>query len=184
MNKNKIKIGINTIEIRNNWIGVQTVLVNNVIVSKKFSFSKIKHTFAIMEEGIPKSFTIDNVISKDVLLKDHQVLIDIKCDGKLIKENLLIDFESIEKKETNESKIIGIQYLREYETKRAINAFKFGLACCYSIEENRKEGFECIMKAFENNLNDKDLILNHEMLAYLRIQDGFEDFLNTDFTKL
>ena len=197
MSDKKIKIGNNVIEIHNNWIGVQTVLVNGNIVSKKFSISGNNHFFTIMEDGHDRKYILTTKLSsKQRLTKKNQVLVDLKCDGKIIKENLLIDFGPNQKKETNEHKIAGIQLLRDYEIKNAIKALEWGLeldkndpeiyfylACCYSIQEKAKEGFECIKKAVENNLNDTDIILNHEMLAYLRVQDGFEAFMNSNFTQ-
>ena len=198
-----IKIGNNVIEIHNNWIGVQTVLVNGEIVSKKFSISGNSHFFTIRKDGYDRKCILTTKLSsKQRLIKNNQVLIDLRCDGKIIKENFLINFGTNkkgkinQKKETNEHKITGIKLLREYEIENAINALEWGLeldrndpeiyfylACCYSIQEKKKDGFECIKKAVENNLNDTEIILNHEMLAYLRVQDGFEAFKNSNFTK-
>ncbi len=197
MSDKKIKIGNNIIEIHNNWIGVQTVLVNGKVVSKKFSLSGNNHFFTLLEDGHDKKYILTTKSSsKKQRLTSNQFLIDLRCDGKIIKENFLIDFGSNQKKENNEHKIRGIKHLREYEIKSAIKALQwalefdrndpeiyFYLACCYSIEENKKEGFECIKKAVENDLNDTEMILNHEMLAYLRMQDGFEAFMNSSFTK-
>lgn len=197
MSGKKINIGNNIIEIQNNWIGVQSILVNGKVVSKKFSFSGTNHYFSISEDSHEKKYTLTTKISsKKRPLKSTQILIDLRCDGNIIKENLLIDFGTNQKKENNENKVAGIKLLKEYEIKNAIKTLKWGLdfdrndpeiyfylACCYSIEEKTKDAFECIKKAVENNLNDKEMILNHEMLAYIRIQDGFENFSNSNFTK-
>jgi len=197
MSNKGIKIANNLIEIHNNWIGVQTVLVNGKIVSKKFSFLGTNHYFTILEDGNEIEYLITTKVnSKTQRLKSNQFLIDLRCEGGIIKENVLIEFGSEQKKENNKHKVIGIKFLREYEIKNAIKALKRGLsfdkndpeiyfylACCYSIEEKTKDGFECLKKAVENNLNDTEMILNHEMLAYIRIQDGFEDFLNSNFIK-
>jgi len=40
-----------------------------------------------------------------------------------------------------------------------------------------------LKNAVENKLHDTSIIRNHEMLAFLRIQDGFEDFERSNFTK-
>ncbi len=197
MSGKKIQIGNNIIEIGNNWVGVQTILFNGRIVSKKFSFSGTYHYFSIQDNGHEKKYTLTTkVSSKKYLLRSNQILIDLRCDGTIIKEDLLIEFGTDQKREVNEKKGAGIKYLKEYQIKSAIKALNWGLefdkndpeiyfylACCYSLEEKTKDAFECIKKAFENNLNDKEMILNHEMLAFIRIQDGFEDFLNSNFTK-
>ena len=197
MSDKKITIDNNLIEINNSWIGVQTVLVNGKVVSKKFSFLGTNHYFTIVEDGHEVEYILTTkVSSKTQRLKSNQFLIDLRCEGRIIKENVLIEFGTEQKKENNKYKVIGIKFLREYEIKSAIKALKRGLAfdnndpeiyfylaCCYSIEEKTKDGFECLKKAVENNLTDTEMILNHEMLAYIRVQDGFEAFLNSNFTK-
>jgi len=187
----KIKTDKSIIEFHNNWLGVETVIVNGQILSKKSSILGTNHYFTIFEEGkdIPYILTTKvNAMS--------QVLIDLRRDGVIIKSDLVINFGTKEKTEQNDFKVAGIKLLKEYEIHEAINALNKGLefdrndpeiyfylACCYSIEEQAIKGFECIKKAIENNLNDKEMILNHEMLAYLRIQEPFEEFLNSNFTK-
>lgn len=197
MSLKKIKINKQQIEIHNNWIGVQTVLLNGKVVSKKFSFSGTNHYFSILENGEAVEYILTTKISsKKQRLKSNQILVDLRCKGEIIKEDVLIEFGTTPKKENNENKTIGIERLRRYEIETAIEALKSGLAfdgndpeiyfylaCCYSLEEKTKAGFECIKKAVENNLNDTEMILNHEMLAYLRVQDGFDDFLNANFTQ-
>ena len=195
---NKIQLEGKTIEIYNNWIGVQSVFVNNQIVSKKYSFTKSEHNFSLFEDGQEVPYTlIVKVSSKEQLLKSDQVIVDILKNGKTIKKDLFITFAKKQKRERNKNKIKGIDFLKEYEIDQAIEALQKGLeiddhdpeiffylACCYSIKEETKKSFEFIKKAVENNLNDREMILNHEMLSYIRIQDGFEQFSESDFTNL
>ena len=58
----------------------------------------------------------------------------------------------------------------------------FHLACAYSVLENIEDGFSCLKKAVENKLDNTEMILTHGMLAFLRIQDEFDDFLETSFS--
>ena len=197
MSLDKIIIKDHLIEIHNNWRGVQTVFVNKKIVSKKFSFAGTEHLFDLLEDGKEVAYILTTKISsKTQLLADHEILIDLKRDGVLIKENLLVHFTRKQKKENNKHKIAGIKHLSNYEIQEAIKAFKrglavdqndpeiyFHLACCHSLEEQTKEAFEYIRLAVDNQLNDREMILHHEMLAFVRIQDGFKAFLESDFTE-
>lgn len=168
---------------------METVIVNGKVVSKKSSFLGTSHYFIVTDKGRDIAFILTTKLGPA-----GQVYFDLKKDGELIEENVLVNFGTKGKHEENAFKTKGIKLLHEYEIKLAIEALTKGLAfdkedpeiyfylaCCYSIEENVEEGFECIKKAVAYNLNDKEMILNHEMLAYLRLQDGFEDFLNSDF---
>lgn len=49
--------------------------------------------------------------------------------------------------------------------------------------ERTQEGFEHLRLAVKHHLKDTEMILNHDMLAYMRIQEPFVDFVNTGFTK-
>lgn len=55
------------------------------------------------------------------------------------------------------------------------------MACAYSVLERPWEGFEALKKAKELHLQDTEAILNHDMLAFLRMRDAFEGFLNSEF---
>ena len=59
----------------------------------------------------------------------------------------------------------------------------FHMACAYSVMENTEAGFEALQKAVEYGLPDTEMILNHDMLAFLRLQEAFEEVLNSGFTK-
>lgn len=195
MNNNKIEIDGSIIEIQNNWIGVQTILVNGKELSKSFSLSGSNHYFTIMEKGIEKSYILTTktyLKKKKQLLETYQLLVDLKCDGKLIKENVLID-SGPPKRDTNKNKNDGMKFLKDYQIENAIKAFKLGieysdndpeiyfyLACCYSLKERTEKGFECLQKAIEHNLIDQKMIRKHDMLAHIRIQEKFEEFMNSN----
>lgn len=187
MSSNKIKIGEVIIEIYNNWIGVQSIIINRETISKQFSFAGSEHYFTLLEDGVVIPYVLTTKRSSK---KGAQMLVDLKRDGKMIKENVLISFIT-NKKENNKHKLRGIKFLKAYEIVEAIGAFKHGLefdrsdaeiyfylACCYSIEEDATKGFECLKLAIEYNLKDIHLILHHDMLAYLRIQEEFKVFLD------
>jgi Tfp pilus assembly protein PilF len=59
----------------------------------------------------------------------------------------------------------------------------FHLACAYSVLEKTVEGFESLKKAVENRLPNTEMILNHDMLAFLRMHEAFEDFMKSNFTE-
>ncbi|GAB5553176.1 MAG: hypothetical protein Sapg2KO_27670 [Saprospiraceae bacterium] len=186
----KIRTDHALIEFHNNWLGMETVIVNGKIVSKKSSLAGTNHQFIILEEGKKVAYILTTKLG--VL---GQVFIDLRRDGELIQENLLVKHGTKSSNEDNKFKAQGMKFLNDYDIPHAIEAFKKGLAfdkkdpeiyfylaCCASIEERADDGFEYIKKAVENNLHDREMILNHEMLAFLRLQDSFEEFLNSNFT--
>lgn len=191
MHYKKIKSGKSIIEFHNNWLGVETVIINGQIVSKKSSIRGTNHYFTIVEEGHIVPYVLTTKLGGT-----GQVFIDLRRNGELVQNDLLVNFGTKEKPEPNDHKLEGMKLLSEYEIQKAIQSLEKGLefdkndpeiyfylACCYSLEEKTKEGYECIKQAIEYNLNDREMVLNHEMLAYLRIQDAFEEFLNSNFTE-
>ena len=192
MLSNRIILENITIEVFNNWIGVQSILINNKIVSKKFSMTGCEHHFQLVESGRIVNYILSTKTSSKIqLLKTNQVLIDLTRNGEIIQQNLLLNIGKTIKQSNNPSKTEGLKYLYEYEIVEAINSFKqslikdnsdgeiyFLLACCYSIEEDSKEGIRHLELAIKNNFLDRELILNHEMLAYVRMQEEFDKFRN------
>jgi len=61
-------------------------------------------------------------------------------------------------------------------------AIHFNLACSYSIMENKEESFYHLSKAVEHGFKDVERFKTHEALAYLRIQDNWEDFVAQGYT--
>ena len=60
-------------------------------------------------------------------------------------------------------------------------ALHFNLACAYSLLENKEEAFRHLDSAVKNGLKDYEKILNHDDLAFVRIQPEFDDFKNNQF---
>lgn len=96
----------------------------------------------------------------------------------------------------NKFKKAGILKLKEYELENALKDFLkaqehdprdpevyFHLACIYSVLEKTEEGFEALKNAKKHGFNDENAILNHDMLAYLRLNDAFEAFVESGFKK-
>ena len=187
----KLTSGPTIIEFHNNWLGEETVIVNGQIMSKKFSVFGKSHYFKVMEDGHQIRYILTTKIDAAM-----QVLIDLSRNGELILENVVISLGSKAKKPKVKEKTKGLALLREYELEEAITEFKkalewspkdpeiyFHMACAYSLLEKTQEGFECLKKAAANNLQDQEMIFNHDMLAYVRMHDAFEDFANSGFVK-
>jgi len=175
-----------------NWLGMETISIEGQIVSKKFSLRGTSHNFFRHENNIKIAYTLT---TKESSKEKNQISISIIRNNKLIVDNILVNYET-KTKETNKSKIIGTKYLDEYEIDLAIEEFSkalivnredpeiyFFLACCYSIQEKSERGFECIIAALEYKFDNIGLLLNHEMLAFLRVQEEFKDIIKSKLTK-
>ncbi len=189
----KLISGNTIIEFHNNWLGVETVIVNSGKVSEKSSVWGTSHYFSVIENGHTARYILTTKVNSGL-----QILIDLSKDGHLIQENVLITMGGKNKghKEENKSKKIAIQMLQEYDMEEALAHFKnalvnsprdpaiyFHMACANSILERTQDGYECLKKAVEFGLPDREMILNHDMLAFLRIQDMFEDFYQSGFAE-
>lgn len=95
----------------------------------------------------------------------------------------------------NDMKQKGIEYFRQFDIEDAIEVFEealeednedislhFNLACSYSIFENKELAYAHLQKAVELGFSDFGKIMEHEALAYLRIQDDWEEFRSAGFT--
>lgn len=191
MQYQKIISGETVIEFHNNWMGEEVVIVNGRIVSKKSSVWGTNHYFSVMEDGHNARYILTTKIN------DHlQVALDLSRNGELIQGDIPVKYGSMPKKPHNKPKKNGFQKLNEYDLEGALEelhqALKiapkdpeiyFHMACAYSVMENTEAGFEALQKAVEYGLPDTEMILNHDMLAFLRLQEAFEEFLNSGFTK-
>ena len=190
MQYKKLTSGDIIIEFHNNWLGEETVIVNGQIVSKKSSIWGAHHYFTVMEDG----HTVRYVLTTKFDMMTSQVLIDLKKNGQLIHENVRVPYGFKPRTPKNKAKKIGIAKLKEYDLEDAVTELQkaldvnnedpeiyFHMACAYSILERTEEGFECLKQAVAKGLPDTEIILNHDMLAFLRIHDAFEDFLNSGF---
>ncbi|MEZ5042117.1 MAG: hypothetical protein R2828_19625 [Saprospiraceae bacterium] len=190
MQYQKITSGETIIEFHNNWMGEETVIINGQIVSKKSSVWGTHHHFTVIEKGHSVRYVLTTKVNSLM-----QVLLDLKRNGTIVHENIPVAYGTIPRKPENTAKKNGIAKLKAYELDEAIEALRlaldidaddpeiyFYLACAYSVEERTLEGFESLKKAVEHKLQDTEIILNHDMLAFLRMHEAFETFLNSNFT--
>lgn len=89
----------------------------------------------------------------------------------------------------NPYKVNGIKKYKEFDLEGAIDDFKkgleispndislhFNLACAYSLTEQVDKAYMHIDRAVALGFNDFDKLKSHDDLAYVRIQDRFEEF--------
>ena len=94
----------------------------------------------------------------------------------------------------NPFKLSGIQKYKDYDFEGSIEDFKkalavnsrdvavhFNLACAYSITEQAAKSLNHLDEAVKNGFVDFDKIKEHDALAYIRIQDEFEDFVKNGY---
>jgi tetratricopeptide (TPR) repeat protein len=179
------------IEFHNNWLGEEKVYVNGQLVSRKSSVMGTDHRFNLLENGKQSRYVL---VSK--LTDMMQVSLDLRKNGQVIEENVIVSYGGKPRKPINKEKRKGLTHLNEYELKEAVEALEaaldldpkdpeiwFHLACAHSLMENVEEGFRCLKEAVDQKLDDHESILQHEMLAYLRIQPEFDAFLKSNFTE-
>jgi TM2 domain-containing membrane protein YozV len=94
----------------------------------------------------------------------------------------------------NPFKSSGLDKYREYDYEGAIEDFEkaleispkdiavhFNLACSYSLMEKADSAFHHLDKAVNFGFNDFQKIKEHDALAFLRIQDEFDNFEENNF---
>ena len=94
----------------------------------------------------------------------------------------------------NPYKNSGIRKYKEYDYDGAIADFQkaleiddkdvavhFNIACAYSLNENVEKAFYPLDRAVSLGFNDFKRIKEHDALAYIRIQDQFEEFEQNGF---
>lgn len=183
------------IEFHSNWLGEETVGVNGQTVSKKSSIMGTDHYFSILENG-----SISRYILTSKLDASMSVFLDLRRNGQMILEDTPVPNAGMYRSTGRLSilspyKISGLNKLKEYRIEEAIEDLNkaleknpedpeiyFHLACAYSIQEKALDGFECLRKAVSLNLNNRDMILSHDMLAYLRMHPAFETFQHSNYT--
>ena len=95
---------------------------------------------------------------------------------------------------SNPFKRSALQKYKEFDFEGAIQDFKkalqktpndiavhFNLACAYSLTEQKDHAFFHLNRAVELGFVDFEKIKGHDALAYLRIQDEFENFAANGF---
>ncbi len=190
MQYKKIVSGETVIEFHNNWLGEETVIVNGQIVSKEYSVWGTNHYFTVMEDGHHARYILTTKVDANL-----QVVLDLSRNGLLVEENIPVKYSSQLGIPKNRTKQAAITKLNNYDLEEAIDEFKkalkenpkdaeiyFYLACAYSVLERTDEGFDALKTAVANGLPDQEMILNHDMLAFLRMHPAFEAFLNSGFT--
>ena len=203
----KLTAGDTTIEFHNSWSGVETVVANGHTVSQKSSVWGTNHYFTVVENQGQTRYILTSKVNAL-----GQVLLDLRRNGQLIYKNVLLQKGSRKDGGTrsdarrtrpsrrypreNKAKKSGLIKLKEYELEEALKDFEkaqkvnpkdpeiyFHLACIYSVLEKAAEGFEALKMAKKHGFNDEQAILTHDMLAYLRINDAFEDFRESGYTE-
>ncbi len=108
--------------------------------------------------------------------------------------------KKIEKREVrktskaNPYKLNGLQKFKDYDYEGAIEEFQksleiaptdvathFNLACAYSLTEKADMAFKHLELAVAHGFKDFNKIQQHPALAFLRIQDQFEDFVENGY---
>ena len=100
----------------------------------------------------------------------------------------------VRKSKDNPYKKSGMEKYKEYDYNGAIEDFQkslavddsdvathFNIACAFSIMENKEKSFYHLSKAVELGFRDFEKIKTHDALAYLRIQDEFETFVQNNY---
>ena len=191
MHYKKLESGETIIEFHNNWLGEETVIVNGQVVSKKSSVWGTHHHFNVIEDGHHVRYVLTTKVNGNM-----QVFVDLKKNGEYTQKDVPVLYGGMPRKPKNIAKKNGMQELYEYDLENAIKELTkaldvdnkdpeiyFYLACAYSVQENLPMAYEHIKLAVENRLQDIEMILNHDMLAYVRLHDEFESFLNSNFSE-
>lgn len=186
----KLKHNTTIIELHNNWLGEETVIVGGKPVSKKSSVYGTNHFFTVIEDG----HQVKYVLTTKILDNMMSVGVDLSRNGTLVHENVKLPYGSKPKSAGQELKTKGLAKLKNYDIPEALELLQqakdldpddaeiyFHLACAYSNLEDTENGYANIKKAVSYGLADHESILNHDMLAFLRIQDQFEKFQQSGF---
>lgn len=189
MQYQKLVVENNVIEFHNSWTGEETVVVNGREVSRQYSVWGIQHYFSIVEDGQEQRYILTSKVTAGM-----QVAVDLSKNGALIRENVPVHYGSKPKPPQNKAKKYGLTCLKEYDLEEALTAFElalemaprdpeiyFSMACAHSVLENAEEGLECLQAALAFGLSERDRILEHDMLAYLRMQADFVSFREKEF---
>lgn len=177
------------IEFHNDWLGVETITANGCQVSRGTSVWGMNHYFSIIEKGRNVRYVLTTKVTAGM-----QIAVDLSRNGVPIYENEIVGMGGKPKKPQNKAKKDGLKLLQQYDLENALDTFEkalsmnkkdpeihFHMACAYSILERTEEGYESLKKAVAYDLQNRDMIFNHDMLAYLRIQDAFEEFAASEF---
>ncbi len=187
----KLKSEGTIIEFHNNWLGEETVVVGGKIVSRKKSIYGANHYFTVNENGAPVNY----VLTSKILDSFMNVGVDLIKNGQIIYENVPLSFGTKSQSPHEELKSKAVAKLIAYDIDEALDLLKkareldpddyeiyFHMACAYSNLEDVEKGYENLKLAVQHGMSDFEKILTHDMLAYLRMQDQFERFQESNFT--
>jgi len=193
------------IEFNNDWSGMETVTANGRVVSQKSSVRGTNHYFTVVENRRQVRYILTSKV--DML---GQVYLDLRRNGQVVHKNVHLKRGSrkeysrgpkVKPKRTyiprnNKAKESGLVKMKEYQLEEALEDFKtalkiapndpeiyFNLACIYSVLEKTADGFEALKNAKKHGFKDENAILTHDMLAYLRLNGAFEEFVESGYTE-
>ena len=96
----------------------------------------------------------------------------------------------------NPFKKSGIKKYKDYDIEEAIEDFEkgiklepkdislhFNMACAYSLLENKELAYKYLSKAVDLGFKDYNKIQTHDDLAFLRIQDDYEEYKKSGYRK-
>jgi len=91
----------------------------------------------------------------------------------------------------NPFKKSGVDKFKDYDYDGAIEDFTkalqidnrdpsvyFNLACAYSLTEQKDLAFQSLARSFSFGFKDTEKVKTHDALAFLRVQDEYEAFIN------
>lgn len=171
------------IEFTNSFSGKETVIANGHIVSVKSSFLGTDHHFEVNEGGQETQYTLRTKIHGPTM-----VAIDIIRNGHFILKNESVPYGSRRDRHSALYKDALIK-LRAFDLEAAIELFSKGLntepdnpdlhfykACAHSLLEEKESAFIHLEYAIKHGLVNRNLILNEDALAFIRVTDEFEAF--------
>ncbi len=74
-----------------------------------------------------------------------------------------------------------VDFVKALEINHKDIATHFNIACAYSLTEDKDKAFYHLSEAVKNGFNDVEKIKTHDALAFLRIQDEFDDFAENGY---
>lgn len=181
MSYHLFKIGQNRIVYQLNTFGKETIQLNNkTVLEGRLNQTGKSNNYKL--ELIDNDDMITTTITSSIN-QDSQIIVDCYQNEILTHSNVKLKRGKFK----NKFKVDGLAKLEAFDLEAAIVSLHkalelipydgeiyFHLACAYSIQEKTKDGLECIRLAMENGFADKTLLMNHDKLAFLRMQDDFK----------
>jgi len=180
----KVKHGETIIEFHNDILGVEFVIHQGRVLSKKGSIFGTSHFFLIEEEGHEIRYQLDTRLTNQM-----GIVLDLYRQGKLVVKDHPIPMQAKHAYGLAEKRA-ALKLLNEFDLEEAIKACQhalkknvddgeiyFYLACCYSLLEDLDNAYENLATAIDYGIGDNSQIFDNDKLAYVRIQDRFEEFI-------